>query len=60
MKDITYCNNESCPFEDCERHWKHLEGETGLAWFADYTGTCRRYIGYLVDKLFDDDMREIF
>lgn len=50
--DITYCDNESCPYKDCENHWNHLEGldPTRTVSFASFGGTCRRYISWLLHK----------
>ena len=53
MLDTTYCSYIHCPFTDCEHHANHLkkyEGtsvEVRVSWLCD---TCRRYIGWLVDK----------
>jgi len=57
MKDITYCSNISCPFNDCDRHPKQLKGKAGIASFADFAGTCRRYISWLVDEVKEDQER---
>ena len=51
----TYCSNVSCPFKDCERHWEHIkelakQGEKYVS-LADFGGTCREYIDYVLDKL---------
>lgn len=53
--DMTYCSNVSCPFKDCERHWEHIkelakQGEKYVS-LADFSGTCREYISYVLDKL---------
>jgi hypothetical protein len=53
MADITYCLNSRCPIKDCERHSSKIrkaarEGK-GYVSVADYTGTCRKYIGHLAD-----------
>lgn len=57
---VTYCSNASCPFEDCEHHltrltsstWKPLiRRDSRYVSIADYSGICRRYIGYLVDYI---------
>lgn len=53
MADITYCSNVNCPFADCERHLRNLP--TGAyshkyVSIANFAGTCRDYIGHLVDK----------
>ena len=51
--DVTYCAYKDCPFKDCESHLIHTKDfPVGtLASVADYSGTCRRYIGWLVDKV---------
>lgn len=50
MADITYCMNKNCPHKDCMRHLVHAPISTpvSMAWFD---GTCRRYIGGLVDEI---------
>ena len=54
MADITYCTNKDCPFKKCERHYSKASRAaligTGYVSVADYSGVCREYIGYLVDK----------
>lgn len=53
MADITYCLNQNCPFKDCERHSskinKACRDGKGYVSVADYTGSCRKYIGHLAD-----------
>lgn len=52
--EITYCTNVACPFNDCYKHPCKLEGEKDRLKFvsiADFSGVCRRYIGYLVNEL---------
>lgn len=56
--DITYCTNTECPIKDCKRHWKKLRelqkennNEKVFVSMADFSGICRDYIVYLVDKL---------
>ena len=55
MADITYCINASCPFKDCDRHPLQLKGKNCEVSFAALDGTCRRYLGYLVDILEEKD-----
>ena len=44
-----YCTNTDCPFKDCDRHISHTK--VGKIYdFADFTGTCRRYITWLVKE----------
>ena len=60
-RDITYCVNDDCPFTDCIRHARNLTGEnpSTILSFANFGGTCRRYIEYLVGDLdlqYDDEL----
>ena len=53
--DITYCANQGCPFRKCEIHpaalRKTQENYPGrTVSIADYSGTCREYIGWLAEK----------
>ena len=56
MADITYCTNVDCPFKECERYLDKaseaaiLNGR-GYVSVSDFSGICRDYIGYLVDKV---------
>lgn len=52
--DITYCTNAGCPFKTCDRHpavlkkvQQQLPGATVSV--SDLSGTCREYIGWLVE-----------
>lgn len=50
--DITYCANEACPFKDCERQLRRAKGfppGTQIS-VSDFSGMCRRYISWLVDR----------
>lgn len=54
VADITYCSNKKCPFKKCERHptkksMACIRGK-GYVSVADYSGTCRDYISYLVRR----------
>lgn len=57
MKDITYCTLLDCPFKDCEHYWEWLKSipPRGKVSVANLYGTCRRYIGWLVDHARGDD-----
>ena len=55
MADITYCINVSCPFKDCDKHPLQLRGTKCEVSFAALDGTCRRYLGYLVETLEEKD-----
>ena len=51
--DVTYCAYKDCPFKDCESHLTHTKRFPigTMISVADYSGTCRRYIGWVVDKV---------
>lgn len=49
--DITYCQNQSCPFDDCWRNAKQISGRPGVYNMSNFGGTCRQYMKYLADKL---------
>ena len=50
---MTYCANKDCPFSDCGKHLDNApkSGAIVMAWLD---GTCRDYIGWLVDKSWDN------
>lgn len=53
IADITYCSNGSCPFEDCERHLRQLQADAysnSYVSIANFSGTCRDYIGHLAEE----------
>ena len=52
MKDITYCASKDCPSKECRikignNHFEPYE----IISMADFSGVCRYYIGWLVDKI---------
>ena len=56
MKDITYCAYTNCPLTKCERHLNKRKlndmqknGVKEIS-IADFCGSCREYISYLVEK----------
>ena len=49
-----YCINMNCPFHDCEKHMKQLEGKGGYYTFAGFDAICRRYISWLVSEVNKD------
>ena len=55
--DVTYCDNAGCPFKDCESHLIHTKKFPAgtMISLANYAGTCRQYIGWLVDKVSKED-----
>ena len=53
-QDISYCDNQSCPFTDCARHLdqlKSVQDEPYIVSMSHFCGVCRKYISWLVDKL---------
>lgn len=52
--DITYCVNIDCPFKNCEKHHTKLKGKIGAVSIADFGGTCREYMSYLVEMIDND------
>ena len=57
MHDITYCMNRDCPYKDCVRHIVQapLNTPVSMAWLD---GTCRRYIGGLIDEAWNRRAKE--
>lgn len=55
MNNITYCLNRDCPFNDCPKHYTKLyKLKTELNKYiivSDYSGTCRKYISYILDYI---------
>ena len=52
MKDITYCSSTDCPSTDCKIKLCNNKFEVGdIISMADFSGVCRYYIGWLVDKI---------
>lgn len=56
MSDFVYCDMRDCPFEDCDRHIKRLEGQEGVRTFCGFGAICRRYISWLVSEVKKDDL----
>lgn len=50
VHDITYCENDDCPFTDCLRHMAQLrdEHECLIISVANFGGVCRQYLSSLV------------
>ena len=49
MDDITYCIYSNCPLKECEKHLSKAKTKTVRV--ADFCGTCREYLGYLLVEL---------
>ena len=57
MKDKVYCINEDCPFTDCDKHLIQLSdvnSDDKYVTVANLDSVCRKYIGYLVNKQWDE------
>lgn len=49
MKDITFCSSTDCPSKECKIKILNNTFEVGdLISIADFSGTCRFYIGWMV------------
>lgn len=52
MKDITYCTSIACPSKECRIKVVNNSFQPGeIISMADFSGTCRFYIGWMVDKI---------
>ena len=57
MKDITYCTSVACPSKECKIKLTNNEFEPGtILSMADFSGTCRYYIGWLVEEVEEDNV----
>nr|DAQ40829.1 MAG TPA: hypothetical protein [Caudoviricetes sp.] len=56
---MTVCFNGTCPFEDCSHHPGQLKGmpRDDTVTVMSLDAVCRRYIGWLVDKLAGTEWR---
>lgn len=51
MKDITYCASVDCPSKDCKIKILNNKFEPDeVVSMADFSETCRYYMGWLVEK----------
>ena len=52
MRDITYCTSTDCPSTECKIKVLNNKFQPGaVISMADFSGTCRFYIGWLLDKI---------
>ena len=62
MADITYCDNTDCPNKKCDRHPTKISRAAidgrGYVSVANFGGTCRWYLGYLLEKIQNDRKKE--
>lgn len=56
MKDVTYCASVDCPSTECKIKLKNNDIPDGtIISMADFSGTCRFYIGWLLEKIEDGE-----
>lgn len=59
MADITYCEYTRCPLKKCERHHTKISKACifgkGYVSVADFSGTCREYLSYLLKEVQKDE-----
>ena len=55
---MNYCANKDCPFSDCNKHLDNAPkvGVITMSWFD---GTCRDYIGWLIDEVKKDRKKDL-
>lgn len=54
MNDITWCTSTDCPSKDCKiKLLTHKFPAGTVLSMADFSGTCRYYIGWLVQTIED-------
>lgn len=55
VKDITYCSSTDCPSKECVVKVLNNKFDPGdLISIADFSGTCRFYIGWLLNEIEKD------
>lgn len=56
MKDITYCSSTDCPSKECKIKVLNNKFKPGeIISMADFSGQCRFYIGWLLEKIEDGE-----
>lgn len=56
MKDVTYCVSADCPSTECKLKLTNNDIPDGtIISMADFSGTCRFYIGWLLEKIEDGE-----
>ena len=56
MKDVTYCVSSDCPSTECKLKLKNNDIPAGtIISMADFSGTCRFYVGWLLEKIEDGE-----
>jgi len=52
MTDVTWCMSPDCPSKECLIHVRNCK-EKGLVSMADFSETCRFYIGWILSQIED-------
>ncbi len=61
VRDITYCTNDDCPFEDCWRNPENLKNETAkYISISNFGGVCRRYLYHLTGEIQDENVEDYY
>lgn len=56
MNDITWCVSKDCPSKDCKIHISKCKARPDeLISMADFSGTCRYYIAWVLEKVENGD-----
>ena len=61
VRDITYCSEDSCPYVDCIRHMRQLDGEGHvIISISNFGGVCRKYIEYIAGDLHNLHYEDVY
>ena len=58
MGDRTYCSIKDCPFRYCNRHPIYIPTDLKYVSVADFSGVCKTYISWLVERTMEEGERE--
>ena len=59
MKDITYCCADECPSKECRIKITNNHFDAGdIISMADFSGVCRFYIGWVLNKIEEAEKNE--
>lgn len=50
MKDITYCDNQDCPFSECFRHYS-LIPKCEIISIANFGSVCKPYLNWILKEI---------
>lgn len=52
----SYCTSLDCPYHDeCSKSVTRLRGQWGWAAMVDFSGVCRKYIGWVYEQIGEMD-----